>query len=103
MHDRRSLERETRLMDEKVFGVSFGDIISEAVMLAQRDGFVPSLYPKGKVLASEVSVVVMELTAFAAINLLRKRNGLEALTKVPPLVSLGELAPDSDELEIGEV
>ena len=91
-YDKRSIERERKYVNDVVCGITWHGIREEALRLAEAGGFLPTHI--GKVEKSSLMRVLMDFTAFAAMNLLRKRNGLEPLTEISPLVQLAEALED---------
>lgn len=91
-YDRRSIERELKYVNDVVCGITWHGIREETLRLAEQDGFLPTHL--GKIEKSSLFRVLIDFTAFAAMNLLRKRNGLEPLTEIAPLVQLAEVLED---------
>lgn len=94
MNDRRSIDRERKYRDDPVCGITFDDVITETYRLLYIKGFIAPLYDTNDLKNSHRTSMMVELTAFAAMNLLRRRNGLEPLTEVPPLIQLAEAADE---------
>ena len=98
--DQRSPEREQAYGEDRVCGVTFADLSMAAWGIIQNPGFWPAHYKEEHKIRqlheSELAVMLVDLSLFAALNLLRKRQGLEPLTEVPPLVRLAEIAEEVD-------
>ena len=63
---------------ESVCGVTFGQIVAEAVEMAKTPGFLPqwmNLEPE----ALHDLLPVLELASFAAMNVIRRHNGMPEL------------------------
>jgi hypothetical protein len=100
--EQRSPEREQKY-DEPVCGVTFAELATAAYSLIQNESFWPSHllvdYPSFKpkdIFQSDLACLLVDLTAFACLNLLRKRHGMEPLTDVHPLARLAEVAEGKD-------
>lgn len=81
---KRNLEKELKANEfeaagESVCGVTFTEIMQETMEMVRTPGFLPSFY-NNKVMAKDSDIlIVAELAAFAAINVIRRKNGMPEL------------------------
>lgn len=99
----RSVERERLYNKESVCNITFQDIVKEAQDIASCDGFLPQVsgyfaLPTKNVFDNQFALMICEFTAFAAINLLRRRNNLEPLTEISPLIQLAEMIDSTEDI-----
>lgn len=97
---RRSFEREKKYNDDKVCGITFEEIVKEAIEIAKCGDFIPPIsgyftLPSNSVFENKFALIICEFTAFAAMNILRRRNGLEPMTDISALEQLADL-PEMD-------
>lgn len=64
---------------ESVCGVTFDEIRKEAMEMLATPGFLPSHYDREHVVESELVQTMVELAAFAAMNVIRRHNGMPEL------------------------
>jgi len=81
---KRNISKETLAIayekaGESVCGVTFGEIVEETIRMIGTPGFLPKIYNREEILASDEPVVLIELAAFAAMNVIRRHNGMPEL------------------------
>jgi len=64
---------------ESVCGVTFDEIRRETFKMISTPGFLPSHFDREHVVESEVVQTIAELSAFAAMNVIRRHNGMPEL------------------------
>jgi hypothetical protein len=81
---RRNVKKEQLAIDyekagESVCGVTFDEVRKEAMQMLATPGFLPQCYDREHVVESELVQTMVELTAFAAMNVIRRHNGMPEL------------------------
>ena len=81
---KRNIDKELLAMayekaGESVCGVTFDAIRREAIQMIQTPGFLPQHIDQKAFLASEGTLILVELAAFAAMNVIRRENGMPEL------------------------
>ena len=96
LSEKRSIEREQLYAEERVCGVTFGGLNAASYAMIQNPSFWPEAYRERftfeELMRSEMTVMLVDLTTFACLNMLRRKNGLEPLTDLHPLAQLADQA-----------
>jgi hypothetical protein len=95
MSEKRSVEREERYRKDRVCGVTFADLNANAYAMLQNKQFWPEQFQDvtlEELLQSDFFCLIVDLTTFACLNLIRRKNGLEPLTELHPLQRLADQA-----------